>query len=378
MLDWRATLPDLPDDGDRTHTWVVIAAEGPLVLPMREDEDEALTIDVTPEWIAERVTDYAALTESGYYEAAHLTEHRRDGIRSGDVFALRSWVDPRDERAKLLAGIRWGAHIEPRSAIDNGALRYASPSWGSFIDERGTEWGPFALCEVSACASPHQKHLAKSHYLSQSAQRGLAESTAHTPQLDTEDTMADKLMETPPEEDAAEPTIADLMEKLELMEGRISMMEAAKEEPEELMEAEDEEEKKELPAEMAELAGVKAQLSEYRDRDSRREFEAVMRPVLGDCPEAVAQAAYQLSEANADAFGMLVGHLKSVPAPKAKSPKLFGWSTQLGSSDSAPTASKGSLSRDEILAKAQAARKAGTPLTSAEYVDLVRSNGHEI
>ena len=51
----RATLPALPSGEDRQYTWVVIAAEGQLVLPLREDEAEAIEIDVTPDWIDDRV-----------------------------------------------------------------------------------------------------------------------------------------------------------------------------------------------------------------------------------------------------------------------------------------------------------------------------------
>ncbi len=182
-MDYKSTLPPLPTGTERQHSWVVIAAEPLLVLPLREGDTEPIRLDIDPDWIDARVADYADLTSSGHYEAAHLVEHSRAGTRGGDVVELSAWRDPRDARTKLLAHIRWVAGVDAEAAVDAGALRYASPSWGSFTDELGKLW-EFALAEVSAVVSPHQKHMAPSHYLSEAGHVSSSTTTAITPITD--------------------------------------------------------------------------------------------------------------------------------------------------------------------------------------------------
>ena len=376
----RATLPTLPEDGDRVHTWKVISAEGPLVLPLQEGQTEALEIDVTPEWIADRVSDYTELTKPGYYEAGHTREHNRNGLRElGDVCCLSSWVDPRDKRTKLLAGIRWPKGMDPREAIDSGVLRYGSPSWGSYVDEAGKTW-PFALLETSAVLGPHQKGMAPRHYLSESIQCGETDNAAVSPETNTgEDTMPDVVVDEMPDEETG-PTLASLGERFALMEEgmakvmeRIGLMEDCDkaldaEMAEDKQERNGGDEEEEQGKNGGKLAELEAELAEKTLELRKMKFcEDARAKVLGTAPQEVALAAFELSETNGAAYDLLVGHLgKPVPVNKlGQAAKDFQF--HLGESGGAPKVKGPSLSRKECFEKAGA--------DSAEYKKLLAENG---
>ena len=387
MPDFRASLPGLPDDikteeGDRQHTWVVISAEGPCVMPLRQGEDEPVEIDVTPEWIAERVADYIALTGSGYYEAGHIVEHDRQGLRTGDVFGLSEWVDPRDKRAKLLAGIRWVAGIDARKATAKGELRFASPCWTQFTDELGKTW-PIALGEVSAVVAPHQKSLAPSHYLSQATHMGEPDQTpANVPATMTEDTMPDIVEE--PGEEAAVP-LAERMDKMEANMAEI--MNRLPEKKEDLAEdvegeqkrndsggdKEEDDQKKNGDKEDDELSELRAELSEMKDLRKREQFRKSAH-FLGECSDDVAEAAYKLSESNPAAFDAVVNHIGKTSLSResalSRTAETFRWN--MGSAEGAPDMGA-KLSRPECAAKARA-----EGLDNNGYKALVKANGHNI
>ena len=367
MADFRDSLPPLPTDTDRQHGWIVIAAEPVLHLPLREGEDEATVLDIDGDWLDARVSDYAELTSSGNYEAAHITEHRRDGTRSGDIVQLATWTDPRDGRAKLLANVRWVLGLDASAAVETGALRYASPSWGTFTDELGKLY-EFALCEISAVVAPHQKQLSPSHYLGEAAH-------ASTPTT-TELTMADNLAEEPgtePEEDEkAEATLADVMSALSDLGARLTALEETPiegEEPEGLAADEDED---------SELSEVKAQLAEVLDRVAREDFAKGARAVLGACDNDVVEAAYQLSQSNPADFTTLVSHLGAAAPAVALQKHAAAYAWNLGSTEGRPKTNGKTvqLTEQQISDKFAAARKAGKPMSNSQYAAEMRANGH--
>ncbi len=384
MPDFRTSLPVLPDDietaeGPRQHTWVVISAEGPCVMPLRKGEKEPVEIDVTSDWIAERVSDYIALTGSGYYEAGHIIEHDRQGVRNGDVFELSGWVDPRDKRSKLLAGIRWIAGLDARAAVEKGVLRYGSPCWTQYTDERGELW-PLALGEVSATVAPHQKHLAPSHYLSEASHSGEPDETpADAPATQPENTMADTVEET--EEVEAVP-LAERMDKVEAFMAEIMDRLPPKED---LSEIEDEQKRngsggdadsEDQEKNGDELAELRAELSEMKDQRKREQFRKSAH-FLGECSDEVAESAYKLSESDPVAFAGLVNHLgKTSLSRESKLSAVAGkYNWNMGSAEGAPDMTGGQkLGRDD----ASRAFKASGGGDNKAYRAHMAKHGHNI
>jgi len=374
----RATLPK--NSGNtlgRAESWVIIASAPLLVMPLIPGETERRRFNVDRTWLLKRVSDYRQLISSGYYEAGHISEHKKgDGKRGGDVARLDVWTDPRDSRDKLLAEIRWTGDYNPQDDIKAGTLRYASPSWVTFTDELGTKW-PMALSEVSAVVAPHQKHIAAQHYLSEQAE------------VQTEDL-------------AVEEALKKIMESLAAVTARLDKMEKANTDAAEA-EAKDAEDATKADAEAAdvnkaklaedtkantkateadkpkatetdkpkptdaetELEALRKQVAALLDAQKRNDFKAGAAKSLGKMSEDVAEAAYQLSESNGEAFGTLISHLNK--QPKMRMPTKFQWN--LG--ESATPAANGSLTREQCAAQV---KETGGD-TQAYYV-LCKANGH--
>ena len=165
MKDWKNSLPTLPSEEDgHQRQWVILAAEGPLEMPSKPDE-EGVKLNVTPEWINDRIKDYQSMTE-GTYTSPVLIEHQAKGLRPGAISKLETWTDPRDDRQKLLGQVKWAKGIDARKATESGELCFASPRWGRIKDELGVV-REFALREASMVSAPYQKHMATSHFLAE-------------------------------------------------------------------------------------------------------------------------------------------------------------------------------------------------------------------
>ncbi len=379
--DERRSLPvNTGNSDDRFESWVIIAAEPLLVMPLVDGVRKEFKVDAA--WLAARVSDYAELTSSGYYEAAHLIEHARAGRRTGDIVKLAVWKDPRDARLKLLAEVRWvESFVTPQDYINSGALRYASPSWVSFTDEYGKQW-PLALSEVSAVVAPHQKNLATSHYLGE-----------------TPDNFEDKTMEEAMK--ALLASVESIGKRLDAIEENVkangdAKPEAAKEPkaaeakkagktaplaedvPADAAKKEEDKKKEaplaeDVPAEddNSEVAALKAQLAALMDAKKRNEFRDFAKKSLGNMSEAVCEAAYKLSEANSGAFNVFSAHVAS-NIGRTTAPIVTGTDYQWNLGEASTPAAGGSkLSREQCAAKIKASGG-----KSEDYRTLCIANGH--
>lgn len=300
------TLPPLPVDArDRHVSWVILASTPGMHYWPQDSDDFAdqffQTVD--DEWLAYQITEVARLMQSGYTLPVRAM-HQPSPIRYGDVLAVDTWEDPNDGETKLIGAIAWAIDDAP-AMIRSGALAYTSPGFHTFADDSGHLYEG-VLSEVSICDAPYQKHIdgGRNRHILNMETRPMAEPTDNAPAEG---------------DDTPEPTMADLMARMDAMDKRLAAMEKPEEDPEDSMDEETPEDDEDKPApEMAELADLRAQVAELREEKHRAEFAAsypeghtvTLTPELRD-------AMYTLSNAAPEAFATLAENAKApaTPAP---------------------------------------------------------------
>ena len=167
--DISENLPPVPKDPtglDRHVSWVIVACG-----PKFEHPDLAGPVEVNKEWIEKYVACHKKLLSIGYHPPV-LREHRKEGLRFGDVFELRHWVAP-DGKDRMIAAIAWAKILDAADRILNGQLRYVSPTLGGIAtDTLGNLY--HCVLEVSIVASPHFKSAGSRHILNDEQGEALA------------------------------------------------------------------------------------------------------------------------------------------------------------------------------------------------------------
>lgn len=175
-------------------------------------------------------------------------------------------------------------------------------------------------------------------------------------------------------EDTPEPTMADLMARMDAMDKRLAAMEKPEDDPESVDEETPEDDEDKPAPEMAELAELRAQVAELREEKHRAEFAAsypeghtvTLTPELRD-------AMYTLSNAAPEAFATLAENAKApaTPAPgvqlsqQGRTPATpmpsINWGKRFGSPAGSPSDSDAapvmSLSERKAQIKAELQRE---------------------
>ena len=238
-------LPQKPiDSAGRKVNWVLLCQSPGFVY-------DGQWVAVDESFLAEQLSDFERLTASGYAPPV-LREHKRAGERAGDVLQLA--VADVAGAPSLVAAVALADSTAPQK-IQDGAIKYVSPSFGPLEDDKGHKYN-FVLREVSLVASPHQKHIGDgaTHILASEITMKTEEQleldtlqpqeTAPAEELETAQEAAEEL-ETAQELEAAEVTaeewtadkvqglLLQLEARLSAMEDRIRGEEAEEEEEEE-------------------------------------------------------------------------------------------------------------------------------------------------
>jgi len=137
---------------DRPTNWLRLVRGPQFVTP------DGVTVKADKAWMAERIAAFKRLTSDGYVPPV-ITDHNAALTRQralGDVLDLV--VEKVDGEDELVAGVAWN---DPTVVEDIAAkrLKYVSPGFKSFQDERGEKFH-LVLSELSITATPHRKGAA--------------------------------------------------------------------------------------------------------------------------------------------------------------------------------------------------------------------------
>lgn len=292
----ESTLPPKPLDADgRYVAWVRVVQAGPLHYGGR-------VIQVDDAFLEAQLSQHESLTSDGYKPPV-LREHTPNGEREGDVLALaRTTVDGKDT---LVAAV---ASSDPdfEAKVKARKIRYFSPSFASFEDERGIKY-ELVLSELSLVSKPHQKGLGSTHVL------------------------AGETMDYKEEKPLEGPSLDDRIARLEAMVEDLVKASAPKME-------EDEEESEETPVEMAEIVKLRTELEAEKRRrrlaDFRSDYKAGATVVLS---ETLVEDLFELSETKPKAWAALKGSAslpsKGTTATPPRRTDFVDWGQALGSSE---------------------------------------------
>lgn len=167
LLEAHPTLPPLPPDRpgfSRYRRWMLVTDVDGFHAP--NAEGEVIFHPVSPEWIDRQIAEFDRMIDGGIYHPPLQAEHSgavTAGLRLGDVLQLARWVSP-EGRLTLIAAVAF-ALPNPEDKIASGALRFVSPSFGDWTDERGREFRGVFL-ELSLTTRPQQVGKAPTHVLS--------------------------------------------------------------------------------------------------------------------------------------------------------------------------------------------------------------------
>lgn len=162
------SLPPLPEDElGRYVRWMLITdTEGGGFWCWSRVSQEYVWVEVSEGEIDRWVSEYGRMCAGGY-EAPLQAEHSgmvTGGERLGDILALAKWWHPERGEWALIGAVAFAA-VDADVRIQRRSIRFCSPGFGSFTDERGQEF-EFVFLELSLTTRPQQKNKGVTHVLS--------------------------------------------------------------------------------------------------------------------------------------------------------------------------------------------------------------------
>ena len=284
---------------------------------------EGQFFEVGDEFIQYQIAAYERI-KGDEYTAPVLREHTRTGERFGDVLQLGSGRLV-DGRPALVAAVAFSDPEAP-AKLERGEIKYFSPSFGSYTDDKGQDH-KFVLRELSMVAAPHQKQFGPTHVL------------AHEQGVKMADATQGALLADPEVEEEIEETVED---KVKALEGRLdelteavnglaelkTMLEATAAE----IEAGDAPEAAEVAPELSELRSKVEGLQLERDRAIWAKDIPVGQPVV--LTADLAEVLFGSWRANPAAVGEVLRSAVAaapVPAEQVEVTVTAGpWSAALG------------------------------------------------
>jgi hypothetical protein len=339
------TLPGLPpkpkDPGGRLVRWVLLAQAPGFVYGGKQFE-------VDGAWLDERVSEYRQLLK-GDYTAPLLREHDRDGERHGDILKLQRHAI--DGKESLIAAVAF-ADPEAEDKIKQGRIKYLSPAFGPVEDDRGRKF-KFALREASLVAAPHQKNLSPgdSHVLGAESKEG------DMPEHYDKAEMPEHVAEEPKDRlDVLEAKVEKLAMALgELAELKELMEKALAEIPEEIPEEDAAEPEMAEAEEDAAVVAMREELEELRSQRDKAVFEQVQPSSLTWTP-GLAALIFNVWRNDKDRVGAILAEAtpaEVAPVVKASEPAPSNpWAVRLGEVVAPVEADAAPMTDDEIEAKA--------------------------
>ena len=326
--------------------WRQIFAWGPTAHPSGDFE-------VTPEWYRNLLRAFKVLRDTHkylppvtamhpeiYQELTGISELR--GANYGVIAGLRA-TESGIEAGFVLNEL--GCKID-----DLGGIGYLSPSfYAAWIDPHtGEKLGP-VLREVSLVDVPHQKNISADvgqiYGLSDAvslAESGFNNTIKEISMMDSEETVTEEPT------DAAEPTLSDVMAKIDSKFEELKAM---------LLSSEESPGEEEVPTDMSEqIAQLKTQLAQQ-----------TVRADLGEAAtDELVKTLAPVSMSDARGYKALVAQIKSKPA-SARTQAPVG---STGTTTSAPV----SLSESRVVSLAEKAALAGVP-RGLPLVKYMEANG---
>lgn len=137
---------------DRPTNWLRLVRGPSFVTP------DGVTVQADKAWMDERIAEFQRLT-SGGYAVPVITDHDPALTQQralGDVLDMTT--ETVEGELELVAGVAWNDPMVPE-AIRTKQLKYVSPGFNSFTDERGEAYY-LVMSELSITAKPHRKGAA--------------------------------------------------------------------------------------------------------------------------------------------------------------------------------------------------------------------------
>lgn len=332
------SFPPKPVDPDgRYVAWVLVTSEGVI-------HYEGQKIAVDDRFLSERVRQHRLLSEDGYAPPV-LAEHTADGERRGDILDVRQHTYK--GKPALIAAVAF-ADVDAEDKIRRGAIKYVSPGFKSFTDDKGRDFR-FVLAELSLVSAPHQKRLGETHILASEGATMLDKEMGAGVEVEGDKPSPEERLA------ALERRIVEIGEAVAKVSSALEMMETMPDEDE--GEPDDKKSEDEDPKESAmaqRVAKLEAELSEARLNRRRAEFDAAY-PVGGnlEITEALRDALFAVSETAPEAFATIKRNvsLAETPAKPPRRSEIVPWGAAM--SEGVPSTGE-PKSDDELLASLRA------------------------